>query len=393
VANTCGSPDNPEDDMLTLYRRHRVSCASRSKGRDYRRCACPIQVEGSLGGETIRRSMDQTSWEAAENIIREWTKAGKIGGGVQKLTLIPDAVKLFFADAESRNLAASSLRIYRRFLGRQLPGWCESKGFRYLKQVTFIELVEFKSTWKMKPATAAKRLELLKQFFGFCVAAGLIETNPAAAFKAPELDEPPTLPYTREEMKRILDACDKYSHHGDHGHNRPSRIKAFVLLLRYSGLRIQDAACLETERLNENDELFLRTQKSGVSVYVPLPPDVAHALRKQAKKNSNPRYFFWSGNGERLSTVSSWQRTLRKLLSDAKVEKRGNLIAHRFRDTLACSLLEDGVPMSDVAAILGNTEAVCEKHYAAWVKERQARLSERLRATWPKQERKLKAVS
>jgi hypothetical protein len=39
----CGSPDNPEDDMLTLYRRHRVSCPDQEKGRDYRRCACPIR--------------------------------------------------------------------------------------------------------------------------------------------------------------------------------------------------------------------------------------------------------------------------------------------------------------------------------------------------------------
>jgi hypothetical protein len=45
--------------MLTLFRRHLKSCPQKS--RRYRRCACPIQVEGSLGGETARRAMDQTS--------------------------------------------------------------------------------------------------------------------------------------------------------------------------------------------------------------------------------------------------------------------------------------------------------------------------------------------
>ncbi|HVI77072.1 MAG TPA: site-specific integrase [Candidatus Acidoferrum sp.] len=185
----------------------------------------------------------------------------------------------------------------------------------------------------------------------------------------------------------------KYSHHGDHGKNRPARIKTFVLLLRHSGLRIQDATCLETERLH-GDDLMLRTQKTGQDVFVPLPPDVADALRSQATKNSNSRYFFWSGNGKALSAVSSWQRTLRKVLKDARVSKGQNMmIAHRFRDTLATELLANGVPIEDVAAILGNSVKVCEKHYSAWVKARQVRLTDRVRATWPKQERKLKAVS
>jgi hypothetical protein len=33
----------------------------------------------------VRRPMDQTSWDAAQNKIREWTKAGKIAGGMTKL--------------------------------------------------------------------------------------------------------------------------------------------------------------------------------------------------------------------------------------------------------------------------------------------------------------------
>lgn len=365
--------------MLSIFRRHLSTCASREKGRAWKRCSCPIWIGGSIGNEKVpRRSLNLTSWDAAETLLAEMKKAGSIKvAAVVKPKTIEEAVKVFLADAEFRNLAEASLRIYRRFIGRQLPAWCESKGYRYVKQLTFEELASFKASWKMKPATAAKRLELLKQFMATCVAAGWIETDPTVKMKPPEIPETQTLPFTDEEMTRILDACDRYSHHGDHGKNRPARIKTFVLLLRYSGLRIQDAS-----------------QKSGVPVFVPLPPDVADALRHQATKNSNPRYFFRTGNGKKLSTVSSWQRTLRGLLKMAKVEKGQNvLVAHRFRDTLAVSLLADGVPIEDVAAILGHSVKVCEKHYASWAKARQIRLTERVRATWPKQERRLKAVS
>jgi site-specific recombinase XerD len=36
---------------------------------------------------------------------------------------------------------------------------------------------------------------------------------------------------------------------------------------------------------------------------------------------------------------------------------------HRFRHTLAASLLEQGVPLSEVAMILGNTAKVVERHH------------------------------
>jgi integrase/recombinase XerD len=374
--------------MLTLFKRHTKACGQTS--RRYRRCGCPVAVEGSLGGEKIRKTLDLTSWEAAENLIREWIKAGKIGGGEVKVVTIAEAVLLYLADAESRNLAEETMRLYRRFVGRQLPRWCEDKGFRYVRQLGFEELVGFKSTWKMKPVTAAKRLELVKSFMRFCEAAGWIEKDPSARLKAPEGDSPERQPFTPDEMDRILDACDKYTHHGDHGHNRPARIKAFVLLLRYSGLRIQDAACLEVDKLNAEDELRLKTMKEGVPVFVPLPPQVARALREQAGLNANPRYFFWTGNGKRLSAVSSWERTLRTLFEAAGVK---NGIAHRFRHTLVYELLTNGSPMEDVAAILGHSVKVCEKHYAHWGKARQLRLSERVRATWPDEKPQLRVIN
>jgi hypothetical protein len=65
-----------------------------------------------------------------------------------------------------------------------------------------------------------------------------------------------------------------------------------VLLLRHSGLRFQDAACLERTRVN-GDKLFLYTQKTGTPVCCPLPPDVVKALEHVV--NERPEYFFWDG--------------------------------------------------------------------------------------------------
>jgi hypothetical protein len=88
--------------MLTIFRRHMRSCSHKS--RRYRRCQCPISVEGTLGIDRIRKALDLTSWEAAENLIHEWNRAGKIGAEARKKQVVGDAVAKFLADARARQL-------------------------------------------------------------------------------------------------------------------------------------------------------------------------------------------------------------------------------------------------------------------------------------------------
>jgi site-specific recombinase XerD len=48
---------------------------------------------------------------------------------------------------------------------------------------------------------------------------------------------------------------------------------------------------------------------------------------------------------------------------------------HRFRHTFARILLQRGVAVRDVADLLGNSEKMVRRHYAAWIPERQQRLT------------------
>jgi integrase/recombinase XerD len=52
----------------------------------------------------------------------------------------------------------------------------------------------------------------------------------------------------------------------------------------------------------QNGKLLLYMQKTGVPVFVPLPPYVVQAL--QETPNVYPSYFFWSGNGLPKTTVA-----------------------------------------------------------------------------------------
>lgn len=91
-----------------------------------------------------------------------------------------------------------------------------------LRQLTVDALRQFRQSWKDSPLYATKNLERLRAFLRFCHQAGWIKQNPATAVKPPKVTHSPTLPLSRDEMKRILEAC------ASHGVNQ-ERIRAFVL--------------------------------------------------------------------------------------------------------------------------------------------------------------------
>ncbi|MGB9105033.1 MAG: tyrosine-type recombinase/integrase, partial [Terriglobales bacterium] len=177
---------------------------------------------------------------------------------------------------------------------------------------------------------------------------------------------------------RILAGCDSYTdNYGRAGQENARRLRALVLLLRYSGLRIGDAVVLERERI-ANGKLFLYTAKTGTLVSCPLHNVVIEAL--DAVRGTSEKYFFWTGEGKLKSAVGDWQRSLRKLFALAQMPG-GH--PHRFRHTFAVELLLAGVPIERVSMLLGHSSTrITEKHYAAWVRARQEQLDADVRASW-----------
>ena len=354
--------------MLTIYRRHRKNCKQRTEGREYRRCLCPIWVDGSLNGVEMRKSLRLRDWQRAQELVRRWEAEGQQIEKPKPLTL-REACDKFLVDAEARNLREPTLYKYR-LLFRQLQDFASLYGYSYIPDFDVDSVRRFRASWPNRNIAARKKLEAFRAFFRFVHESGWIPTNPASHLKPPRITEPPTAPFTREEFKSILGACDIYP-----DKLNAIRLRALVLLLRYSGLRIRDAVTLGRNRI-QGDKLFLYTAKTGTAVYCPLPPFVMEAL------NAIPTstYFFWSGLSKPKSAVGDWQRSLKRLLIRAGVPD-GH--AHRFRDTFSVELLLAGVPIERVSMLLGHQSVrITEKHYAPWVRARQEQLEADVRRTW-----------
>jgi integrase len=251
-------------------------------------------------------------------------------------------------------------------------------GLRFLKELDLGVLRKFRASWADGNIAASKKLERLRAFMRFAQESGWITDNGARKLKKPIVTDVPTLPFSREQLTGVLAACNQYTdNYGRTGQTNAVRLRALVLVLRYSGLRIRDVVMLEKDRLSEN-KLFLYTAKTGVPVYCPLPEFVVRALEDAPGTNS--RYFFWTGESKPKSAVGDWQRSLRKLFALANV-KDGH--AHRFRDTFAVELLLAGVPIERVSMLLGHRSVkVTEKHYAPWVRARQEQLEGDVRRAW-----------
>ena len=121
---------------------------------------------------------------------------------------------------------------------------------------------------------------------------------------------------------------------------------------------------------------------------MPLPPHVVEALEDiPPGPKPNPRYFFWSGNGDPKSAVADWQRSYRRLFKSADIRaadgERKRCHPHMFRDTFAVEMLLAGVPIDQVSLLLGHASVkITEKSYAPFVKARQIQLQASVRNAW-----------
>lgn len=355
--------------MLNLWRRHKQDCPHRFKGRRYLKCPCPIWIDWRIGGQRIRKPIGLRDWQKAQQRAREWEAAGFAEAG--NVLTIPEACTKFLEDARARNLQESTLYKYQ-LLFRQLQGFVQEHGLVFVSDFNLDWTRKFRATWKNRNMAARTKFESLRAFFRFAHDSGWIEADPTAKLKSPKVTEPPTMPFTQEQMKAIVGAINKYPKITS---ANAVRLRALVLLLRYSGLRIRDAVTLERQRITDG-KLLLYTSKTGVPVYCPLPPAVIEAL------NAVPTSpcFFWSGVGKPKTRVGNWQAILRRLFILAGVPD-GH--AHRFRHTYAVELLLAGVPMDRVSVLLGHASTkVTEKHYAPWVRSRQEQLEEDVRGSW-----------
>jgi integrase len=383
---------------LTLYRRHRKDCeASRPEGiftgefeesrRGAKRCSCVIHASGTLGGKFKRQRTGHFKWDEARAVAAQWEAAGAWHGSVPPAeppvpeiprgVTIADATEAYLAKCKNRGIQPATFNKYRTFV-KQLSAYNEARGYVLITQLTVADMDRFYASWKDEKRAKAKKLERLKSFVRFCLKREWLSKDIAEDLDAPEGSSIPAhkTPFTDDELERIFTACDKLlpvspgpGHRGWSG----ADVKDFMLLSMYTGLRISDVATFDmTKRLKGND-VFLRMHKTRKELYTWIPDWLVVRLRERGSKYGP--VIFRAGHSRLVPTATKlWRCRMDKVFALAgPFEERAT--PHRFRHTFVRILLEKGVPVADVAELIGDTEEMVRRHYARWVPERQARLT------------------
>ena len=153
--------------MLTLYRRHRKRC-SKAGDRFWKRCACPMWVEGKVSGTCIRRSLKTASWERAQNLaheieIAEDPKAAPVKR--EEPVNIQQAIDEYLADVRARDLADSTLSKLETIFKKQFLAWAKAEGYTLLRELDLSALQTFRATWTDGGLAKKKKQERLTGFF------------------------------------------------------------------------------------------------------------------------------------------------------------------------------------------------------------------------------------
>ena len=390
---------------LKLYHRHRKECEGRhpedsrsgefEEGRrGWKRCSCLIHASGSLAGNFKRKQTGTSDWDEAKALIASWEAVNSWNGklapppsppasAASSRVTVMDATRNFLRHREGSGIARSTLGTYSTFT-KQLIVFADSLGYVMLDQFTSSDIDVFYSRSKLGARTKGKTLGTLRAFFRFCVHRKWIPESPVS----PDI-KPPVganrvankAPFTDQELQRIFDACDKlreitWTNGQEQGSWNGEDVKDFLSVMVYTGLRISDVCLFNMNRLHGN-EVFLRAKKKGGDVFTYIPDWLVDRLKARAKRHGTRPFVV--GRSHRLDTMTDiWRRKINRVFElSGKFDERPT--PHRFRHTFARILLQRGVPVTDVADLMGDDEKTIREHYSRWVAERQARLTKILK--------------
>lgn len=375
---------------IQIFVRHSATCP-RKGDEFYKNCKCPKHLRWSSNGKQYRQAARTRTWSIAEERRRQveaqfagadpTNPVGAVKIEPKTATTIARAVELFLSDKRSQGLDAHVLKKYDRELSRFSEFM--AKRTRFLpNEIRLEDLTVFRAGWSdayPSSTTRAKVQERLRAFLRYCFESELIDRVPKLS--PIRVDEPPTLPLTHEQYKKLLEVIP-----GEFPTPKSTRVHALIRLMRYSGLAIRDVVTLKRDELVWDERAKLHRvvtsrQKTGTHVSVPIPPDLAKEVEAAMKLNDNPEFIFWNtGTGKPQTAVTNWQHDLRQVFRAAGMPD-GH--PHQLRDTFAVRLLEQGVPLEEVSKLLGHESIkTTERYYAKWVKARQDRLDSLVVATW-----------
>ena len=260
-------------------------------------------------------------------------------------------VRKFIATKKLEGKSERTLRRYQPEL-EKLVYFVDKKLYEVSPYDLRLYLSLYKEQRKISNRTLENMRKTISTFFGWLHDEGLIGQNPARAVKQIKYDKIVRKPFTPVERERLKNACCQL------------RDLALSEFLYASGLRVSEVISLDRNSIDFVTREATVIGKGGKERRFYLSEVCAEYLRQylNSRCDDNAALFVGTKSPYRRLTKEGVEYIVKDLGKKAGVS---NVHPHRFRRTLATDLVRKGVPIQDVAQILGHSDLRTTQVYVA----------------------------
>lgn len=212
-----------------------------------------------------------------------------------------------------------------------------------LNEINAFDIRYYLSYRKQSGTVANNTLDGMRRcysaFFKWLQSEKIITDNPCIPLSQIKCKKTIKKPFSPMELEKIRLACSNI------------RDRALVEFLYSTGCRVSEVSRLNIFDITGNECLVTGKGDKERIVYISQPAMLYLTKYLKTRSDNYPALFIGKGS-ERLSKTGI-EAIVRRIGEKAGVE---NVHPHRFRRTLATNLLDRGMNIQDVAAILGHSD-------------------------------------
>ncbi len=246
---------------------------------------------------------------------------------------------------------------------RQFAAWFEQTNGEppTLRTITPTDLREYRqymlTVQRLAPSTINRRLASLSAYLSWGEQNGLIEDNPARQVRPVKRQDDGPRWLTKREQRKLEREAEKavLAARTETARRRALRDAALVKLMLNTGLRVGEVCALRLDDLALSERkgaVTVRAGKGNKTRTVPLNRLARRALQAwlDVRPEAETDHVFLGQRGEPL-TPSALRRRIAELARRAGVQAT----PHTLRHTFGKRLVDGGVSLEKVAALLGHS--------------------------------------
>jgi len=218
----------------------------------------------------------------------------------------------------------------------------------------------------LKPASRARKLSTLRQFFKFCCREKGLNQNPTEDIHSPALEQRLPEFLNINDVQALLTATNQgLSYEAPEAEHLRARDQAMVYLLYATGLRVSELLSLTPHHLDLSlsyARVFGKGEKERIAPFTSSCGVYLHNYMLEHRIALKPQtdHLFVNHRGTQLSRQAFW-KTIKALALKAGLTQ--NISPHTLRHSFATHLLHSGMGLRSLQVLLGHADLTTTQIY------------------------------